>query len=230
VNVAAEPDYGNYLDHWVYDGIETSTSTNVIPIFMNMSHTLVAVFRCPHDIAVINVAPSKTCVGQNQSTEIICTISNVGKFEEIKFGVSIYATLTKNQDQFLLYIDHKTLLIGSTLPVTKTWDTSGYSMGIYTVTCSVTQVGNETITDDNTFVSGSITVTIPGDVNGDFKVKLADLAILAQHYAHRPPDGHVDALIVECFNADIDGNGVVDLSDLVILSQNYGKPVQIPDP
>jgi len=217
VNVTAYPDYGNYLDHWVYDGKDTNTPSNYIPVPMNMNHTLDAVFRCPHDIAVINVTASKTSVGQGQSTEITCTISNVGKYKETSFGFYIYATLTKNQDQRSLYIAHATLLIGSNLPVTKTWDTSSYSMGNYTVTCSVEQVGNETIMDDNTFVSSSIAVTIPGDLDGNFTVGLSDLVILARAYGSKPGDSNWNA------NADIDGNRVVGLSDLVILAQHYGQ-------
>jgi hypothetical protein len=58
---------------------------------------------------------------------------------------------------------------------------------------------------------------IPGDINGDFKVDLSDLVILAQAYGSKPGDSNWNP------NADIDGNGVVGLSDLVILAQNYGR-------
>jgi hypothetical protein len=60
-------------------------------------------------------------------------------------------------------------------------------------------------------------VTIPGDLNGDYKVSLQDLAILALAYGSKPVDSKWNP------NADIDGNGVVGLSDLVILALHYGQ-------
>jgi parallel beta-helix repeat protein len=62
-----------------------------------------------------------------------------------------------------------------------------------------------------------VAVTIPGDLNGDFKVSLADLVILAIAYGSRPGDPGWNP------NADIDGNSVVGLSDLVILANHYGQ-------
>jgi hypothetical protein len=59
--------------------------------------------------------------------------------------------------------------------------------------------------------------SIPGDLNGDSKVSLADLVILALAYGSKPGDSNWNP------NADIDGNLVVGLSDLVILAQNYGR-------
>jgi hypothetical protein len=60
-------------------------------------------------------------------------------------------------------------------------------------------------------------VTIPGDINGDFKAGLADLVLLAQAYSSKPGDRKWNS------NADIDSNGTVALSDLVILARHYGQ-------
>jgi hypothetical protein len=60
-------------------------------------------------------------------------------------------------------------------------------------------------------------VTIPGDIDGDFKVKLVDLVILALAYGSRPGEPKWNP------NADIDGDNVVGLSDLVILALHYGQ-------
>jgi hypothetical protein len=66
--------------------------------------------------------------------------------------------------------------------------------------------------------------TILADLNGDGKVSLNDLVILANAYgtkAGRDPPGTG----LHQWNpiADIDGNGVVGLTDLVRLALNYGK-------
>jgi parallel beta-helix repeat protein len=63
----------------------------------------------------------------------------------------------------------------------------------------------------------SSTPSLPGDVNGDGKVSLIDLVILAQAYGSKPGDPNWNAA------ADIDGNGKVGLTDLVILALHYGQ-------
>jgi hypothetical protein len=60
-------------------------------------------------------------------------------------------------------------------------------------------------------------VAIPGDLNGDFKVNLEDLVLLAQAYGSKPGDPNWNP------NADIDNSGAVGLSDLVILALHYGQ-------
>jgi parallel beta-helix repeat protein len=56
-----------------------------------------------------------------------------------------------------------------------------------------------------------------GDINGDGKVNLQDLVLLANAYSSKPGDAKWNP------NADIDGNGIVGLTDLVIMAQHYGQ-------
>jgi len=60
-------------------------------------------------------------------------------------------------------------------------------------------------------------VTIPGDLNGDGKVNLADLVILAIAYGSKPGDANWNPA------ADILGHGEVDLADLAVLANHYGQ-------
>ena len=57
---------------------------------------------------------------------------------------------------------------------------------------------------------------IPGDINGDGKVNLQDLVLLAYSYGSRPGEARWNP------NADIKGDGIVDLADLTILAKYYG--------
>jgi len=59
-------------------------------------------------------------------------------------------------------------------------------------------------------------ITIPGDLNNDGKVGLADLVILAKANGSKPGDPNWNP------RADIDSNGVVDSADLAILAKYYG--------
>jgi parallel beta-helix repeat protein len=58
---------------------------------------------------------------------------------------------------------------------------------------------------------------LAGDINGDGKVDLKDLVLLAYAYGSVPGNPNWDA------HADLDGNGRVDLTDLVTLATHYGQ-------
>jgi len=59
--------------------------------------------------------------------------------------------------------------------------------------------------------------TLPGDLNQDFKVSLADLVLFALAYTSKPGDPKWNS------KADLDGNGIVDQYDLAVLAQHYGQ-------
>jgi hypothetical protein len=96
------------------------------------------------------------------------------------------------------------------------WNTTGFDYGNYSVTAYATPVPEETDITDNTLVSW-IVITITGDMDGNFKVQLYDLVLLAYAYGSMPNNSNWNP------NADIDGNNVAGLSDLVTLAQHYGQ-------
>jgi hypothetical protein len=79
-------------------------------------------------------------------------------------------------------------------------------------------VPGETNTTNNLLEHGWVIVTIPGDINGDFKVSPQDEVLLTRAYGSTPqmPSKRNP-------NAEIDGNGVVGLSDLILLAIHYGQ-------
>jgi hypothetical protein len=77
-------------------------------------------------------------------------------------------------------------------------------------------VPGETDTSDNTLADGSIIITIPGDLNGDFNVTHADFDI-GKRSRFRPGDPDLNP------NADLNNKGVIGLTDLVILVIHYGQ-------
>jgi parallel beta-helix repeat protein len=104
---------------------------------------------------------------------------------------------------------------GNSVSVMFGWNTTGLTYGNYAITAVATTVTNETNTADNNCTSW-VTVTIPGDINGDFKVDLQDLVSLANAYGSKPGDINWNP------NADIAPPGIVGLSDLVTLALHYG--------
>jgi hypothetical protein len=103
-----------------------------------------------------------------------------------------------------------------------TWNTSALPFGNYITGAYAEPVQNETILSDNQ-LELSVIVTIPGDLNGDYKVSLADLVLLANAYGTTPSSPWGTGLHQWNPNADIDGNLIVGLTDLVILALHYGQ-------
>jgi len=74
-----------------------------------------------------------------------------------------------------------------------------------------------TAVDGEVTVAGALSNVIPGDINGDGKVSLSDLVLLANAYGSKPGDTKWNP------NADINEDGKVSLSDLVLLAIHYGQ-------
>src|SRR5271157_993584 len=175
-----------------------------------------------HDIAVTNVTTSKTgctpmpTVGQNLTATVNVTVANHGTFDESNITVTEYAAPSM-PPSFPIGQFNVSLTAGSSMNLTLRWNTTGLSYGNYTISATATPVPGETNTSDNTLSDGQVLVTIPGDINGDFKVNLQDLVLLANAY------GSVPGVPKWTPNADLNGNGAVDLADLVIMANHYNQ-------
>jgi hypothetical protein len=170
------------------------------------------------DVAITNVLPLKTVVGQGYGANITVTAADPGDNPET-FNVSAYANTT------LFASKNVTLASGNSVNVTFTWNTTGFAYGNYTISAYAWPVPTETNVANNNMTGGSITVSIPGDINGDGQVNLADLVILAQSYGAKPTDPRWND--VQTRNADINNDGVVGLTDLVVLALHYGEQYTI---
>ncbi|MBP1963383.1 glycosyl hydrolase family 28 protein [Paenibacillus aceris] len=63
----------------------------------------------------------------------------------------------------------------------------------------------------------SVNAAIPGDVSGDGKISIGDLAIIASHYGETPSSPKWTA------SADLNGDGVIDISDLAAMAQKLAQ-------
>jgi hypothetical protein len=122
--------------------------------------------------------------------DIVCTLMGQNTFNGTATLATLYFTV-KSLGTTPLYLQNTSLLDNST----------PFPQGI-----------------PHTTVGGTVyTSTIAGDLNGDGKVSLQDLVILALAYGSKPSDAKWNPI------ADLDGNGVVGLTDLVILALHYGQ-------
>jgi hypothetical protein len=209
VTCTAQAVSGYTFDHWTVDETNQGQGINPIAIFMNEPHTAVAYYSA-HDIAVTNVTPSKTVIGQSYSLSIYVTVENQGDTIET-FNVTLYANITSVATQTI------TLSGGNSTTITFTWNTSGFAKGNYTIWAYAEPVPDETDTEDNTYTNGIVYVGIPGDVDGSGAVLLTDLVTVAKAYGSKPSDPNWNP------NADVDDNAIVGLSDLVIVAKHYGQ-------
>jgi len=204
------------LEVWTYDvgaPIISSATVTSKHVFVASAEGGIYCFGSiftTYNIAISSLTESSLEVGQRYSLNINATVQNEGDTVET-FNVTAYANGTAIETKEI------TLMNESSIVVTFVWDTTGFALGNYKISAYATPVPDETNITDNNIVGDWVTVTIPGDLNGDFTVGLADLVILAKAYSSTHDNSTWNP------NADIDNNGTVGLSDLVILAQNYGQ-------
>jgi hypothetical protein len=90
-------------------------------------------------------------------------------------------------------------------------------MGNYSISAYAWPVPDETNTANNDCTGGLVALTIPGDINGDFKVGSVDLNLFLASYG-APESGRPWNP-----NADIDNDGHIGPRDLNILLAHYGQ-------
>lgn len=150
---------------------------------------------------VLSLETPKTVVGQGYNLSFNVIILDAGDVNET-FNVTALGNTTIIGTQANVHV-----LNGTLATLNFTWNTTGLRPGNYIINALA---GNASATS-------SIVVTVPGDIDGNFKVQLNDLVLLAQAYGSKPGDSKWNP------NADIDSNLAVGLSDLVILAQHYGE-------
>jgi hypothetical protein len=162
-----------------------------------------------HNIGIAYVLPSKTVIGQTFTLHINTKIQNLGMFNEtFTFTCLVNVTILMNTPISLLTRNCTTLTID--------WNTTNFAKGFYTLTLNAGPVADETDTTDNGF-SCKITVTIPGDINGDFTVDIYDAILLAGAFNTNPSNPHWNS------NADINGDNFVDIYDAIILAVHFNQ-------
>jgi subtilisin family serine protease len=163
-----------------------------------------------HDVAVTSVSVQKTVVGKGYSADIYVNVTNKGDTPEA-FNTTVYANST------IIQTEGVTLNQSASTTLTFTWNTTAFSMGYYILSVYASVVPYETNTSDNNITVGTVTVTIPGDVNGDFIVNLFDVVKISFIYGSELGDPQFRS------NSDIDGDGVITIFDVTICTSHYAQ-------
>jgi len=165
----------------------------------------------PHEIAATNITPSKTIVGKGFLLCLNLTMTNRGTCTEA-VNVTIYANTT-----ILATLTNITLTNRTATTITFTWNTTGFSEGYYVISAYVWPVPGEMDTMDNAFIEVIVTLTIPGDVDGDLNVDIFDVVSICVAYCSKRGQPQYKT------NCDINSDGKIDIYDVVIACAHYGQ-------
>lgn len=162
-----------------------------------------------HQVIVTNIT-ANPCVYQGYSTTIWVTIRDTGDYNESVWG-AIYCNITNYYH--ILGSFTETLYMGQSFTFGFTWNTTGVPINYsgYTITVvATTATGTDT-------TSVTIQVRIVGDVNGDGKVDMRDIAVVARCFGSTPSSSNWNP------NADINNDGTVNMRDIALVARNFGQ-------
>jgi parallel beta-helix repeat protein len=182
----------------------------------------------PPDIAVTGLMPYKTLATPGFPLYVDVSVNNEGSKIE-GFNATVYANTMLVQRKYL------TVNPSSSITTTFSWDTAGLTeYENYTIRAYAEPLEGETHLSDNTRIYSPVTTVHLGDVTGDKKVDIQDLArvsggfgslrmndpnnIRYGQYWHPTPD----STCPHTPNADITSDGKIDISDMARTSAGFG--------
>ena len=170
-----------------------------------------------HDIAVTEVEPSKTIVGQGYSAVVKVVVKNSGVFSET-CKTAVYA----NSTIVWLQIDY--LTSGSSATLSVVWNTSSFARGNLSISAYVEPVPDELDIIDNQCISDvPVHIGIPGDISSSIQgtydgiVNMRDIAYLIQLFNAKPSSPNWNP------NADVDNDSICNMRDIAIAIRNFNK-------
>jgi parallel beta-helix repeat protein len=196
---------------WMNITTHVDTKSNVI--YGETSHlSIFAVHSLLiHDLSIFSVHAFKTIIGQGYTLNIDVDVRNEGDFSET-FDATI--DLVAGQISYLsIFSVH--IVSGNTMTLHFTWNTANSARDNYNLIAHVSQVPYEVDTSDNTYTDGTVTVTIPGDVTGDFYVNIKDAAQIGANWGKTVPPTPPEA--------DINGDGIINIKDAAAVGVNWQK-------
>lgn len=185
---SAEP-FGNLIPHTTTDGI----------VHVGL-----------HDIAITNTKTSKT-VTNDTIVYINVTVENQGKTAET-FNVTTYYDSTPIETKTVMNLPE-----GTSTVITLTWDTTPVQKGNYTITTLASIMPGETDITDNTYIDGWVLETILGDVNGDGRVNIVDISLVAVSFKTEPGDTKWNP------NADVNDDNKINIIDMSKVAIHFGE-------
>jgi len=174
-----------------------------------------------HDVAVVNLTTPIQFIYQRRNFTVDVTVQNNGDAAE---NVTIVAYFNTSSNEILGEEELENLLPGESRSITLTVDTKDVTAGHHYVLTAVAIIEEMDYNpSDNGLAGPTITIRFLGDINGDAKVDMKDIALVAVAFGTIP--GHPR------WNPDVDITGPtclvpdnrVDMRDVSLVAQNFGK-------
>ena len=140
---------GNRTDYFLTDN---ATHTSLHFTYTHITHHVKIIATPLHDIAVVSVVPSSNEVYEGQIVNVTIVVENNGNFTET-FNVTAYANTTIIQTQTV-----SNLAPSNQTTLTFIWNTTGVSLGDYTIKAEASVVPGETYAANNVKVNGIVCV------------------------------------------------------------------------
>lgn len=163
-----------------------------------------------HDVAITRIKPYRTILGKNTTTSMNVTVENKGNVTET-FNVSLYYNTSQVGTQTITLPSRQSTILKFN------WTTPSI-LENYTIKAEAQVLGDINVTD-NILIFGSITVSIPGDINADGKVNILDISLAAKAYSSKLGEDRWEA------NADVNEDGIINILDISAIAKEYGKSV-----
>jgi parallel beta-helix repeat protein len=162
----------------------------------------------PTGYLVAAITTNCTWVYQGQTVIINVTVSNFGDSPE-DMWVTLYTNVTagKSIGAYPVYVN-----AGQSYTLPFTWNIENVPCCTYMLTAVAT-----ISTGSNTLSDGNISVRLLGDVNGDGRVDLRDLALVARAFGSTPGSPNWNPA------CDFYGDGTVNMKDIALVARNFGQ-------
>ncbi len=210
--IQALPNDGCTFKYWELDGARSS-SDNPLNITVDGDHSLLAVFDpYVHDVAVTNMALSKTAVSENGSVTVNVTVRNQGGATEQNLSVALSANGTPLQNFTI-----SSIASDAEVTFTFLWNTTGFARGSYNLTASVSPVEYETDMADNVFTGRMLQIVLRADINDDGYCNAKDAIKLGAAFGSTPESPNWNV------KADLNEDGIINAKDAVLLGTQFGE-------
>jgi PKD repeat protein len=214
--------------HWDTTGVAEgnytiSAEATFVPFEFNVTNNYlsdgkVQIFTAIRDVAITGVTTSRNWVYPGVPVNISVTAKNLGDVTE-SFDIKVYYDSNLLATRSIIDLPSK----AETTEVFS-WDTSGLvPCNNYTISAVATFVPFEYNTTNNVFTDGFVKIRHVGDINGDGKVDMKDIALVAAAFGTSP--GHPR------WNPDADITGPIylvpdskiDMRDVSLVAKNFGQ-------
>lgn len=165
-----------------------------------------------HDISILTAAISSDELYVGWTVDINVTIKNAGDYVE-SFNVTVYC-----DDDTIEVFSISNLPIGKNITLAFTWNSTGLTpCHNYVIRCEADVVPRETNVEDNVYVAGIVKIKMVGDVNGDGKINIIDIASIAVAYRSNVGDSSYNLI------CDLNRDGTINILDVSLAAKSFGE-------